>query len=450
MDFQTFRQFAADEAAALNIEAYELYYHLEERTSVSAFRHEINEFSATNEGGVCLRCLVDGKMGYASTQLLSEESARALVRRAADNAAALETGQPEFLVGAGQSYQTVAASSVPLPDADTLRKTALAGQDALYAQPGVVDGSKTRIFTARTCIAIHNSRGLDLQYENTAAGAMLNPIVSDGTESGEKADDYKSCLGDLDRLDLDAAAAESAGAARATLGAGVAPTGAMPVVFSPKAMSQLLSTYAKVFSAENVQKGLSLLKGKEGTAIASPAVTLVDDPFYEKSAMPMPFDAEGSPTCRKNVIENGVLNTLLYNLRTAAAAGKATTGNAAKESYDAELEIQPFTLYLASGELTQEQLLEKAGNGVLIDFLGGLHAGANTISGDFSLQSAGFLIENGKKAAPVRSFTVAGNFFSLLKGITAVANDPQPPTVSSPTAFVSPSVLAEGLAVAGK
>ena len=106
MDFQTFRQFAADEAAALNIEAYELYYQLEERTSVSAFRHEINGFSDASEGGVCLRCLVDGKMGYASTQLLSEESARALVRRAADNAGLLENDQPEFLVGPGRTTRT--------------------------------------------------------------------------------------------------------------------------------------------------------------------------------------------------------------------------------------------------------------------------------------------------------------------------------------------------------
>lgn len=450
MDFQTFRQIVADEAAALHIEAYELYYQLGERTSVSAFRHEISEFSDASEGGVCLRCLMGGKMGYASTQLLSEESARALVRRAADNASLLETVRPEFLVGAGQSYQTVAASSIPLPDADALRKAALAGQNALYAQSGVVDGCGTEVFAGRTRIAIHNSQGLDLEYENTSAGVFLNSVVSNGADNAEKANDYKICLGELSKLDLNAAACEATDSARAALGAGVAPTGPMPVVFSPKAMSQLLGTYAAVFSAENVQKGLSLLKDKEGTVIASPAVTLADDPFYEKSAMPMPFDAEGSPTRRKNVIEHGTLNTLLYNLRTAAAAGKATTGNASKDSYDAEVEIQPFTMYLASGELTREQLLQKAGNGVLIDFLGGLHAGANTISGDFSLQSAGFLIENGRKTAPVRSFTVAGNFFSLLRGITAVANDPQPPTSPSPTAFVSPSVLVEGLSIAGK
>ena len=86
MDFQTFRQVAAEEAAALQIEEYELYYQLEESVSADAFRHEIKEVSAASEGGVCLRCLVNGRMGYASTQRLSEESARSLVRRAAGSA----------------------------------------------------------------------------------------------------------------------------------------------------------------------------------------------------------------------------------------------------------------------------------------------------------------------------------------------------------------------------
>lgn len=451
MDFQTFCQFAADETAALHIEEYELYYQVEESVSTSAFQHEINGFSSSNDGGVCLRCLVNGKMGYASTQRLSEESARALVRRAADNASVLETSEPEALVESGQSYQTVQTSDAALPDADTLRRTALAGQDALYAQEGVVDGSNTDVYAQRLAIAIRNSKGLDLQYQNTLNFAILSPVVSDGVPDGEKATGFKFVLGQPDQLDLSAAAKEAADEARETLGAGVGPTGTMPVVFSPKAMSLLLNGFCGIFSAENAQKGLSLLKDKEGTAIAAPCVTLVDDPFYKDCAIPLPFDAEGTPTYRKNIIENGVLNTLLYDLRTAAAAGKKTTGNASKSNYDSRIDIQPFTMYLASGELTQEELLQKAQNGVLINSLNGLHAGANPISGDFSLQSSGFLIENGQKGAPVRSFTVAGNFFDLLKNIAAVGSNVQPPVFpASSTTFVSPSVLVEGLTIAGK
>ncbi len=447
MTFKEFQQAVAAAAAAAGITDYELYYESAESTEVETFAHEVTGFSDANEGGVCLRCLVAGRMGYASTQALTEAEAAALVRRAAAAAAVLENEDPEFLVSGGQTYEAVATADAALPGADELTAAALAGQDALYAQNGVVDGCSTSTMALRTRLAIWNTRGLDVSYENSATGLVLAAVVE---KDGEKANDYKFRLAKLADMDVNAMAAEAADDARAQLGAGSAPTGAMPVVFSPKAMSQLLGTYAGVFSSEAAQKGLSLLAGKEGEVIASEAVTLVDDPFYAASAMPMPFDAEGTPTRRKNVIEKGVLNTLLYNLRTAAAAGRETTGNAAKASYDSKVAVRPFTLYLAGGEQDEDALLAMAGSGVYINSLGGLHAGANPISGDFSLQSAGFLIEGGKKTVPVRSFTVAGNFFDVLKNVAAVANNPKEPTSLSPSAVIAPSTLVQGLTIAGK
>jgi PmbA protein len=215
-------------------------------------------------------------------------------------------------------------------------------------------------------------------------------------------------------------------------------------------MCSLLGVYSGIFSSEAAQKGLSKLANAEGEMIASEIVTLVDDPFHKDNPMPINFDAEGSPTHRKNIIENGKLCTLLYNLKTAALAGRQTTGNASKAGYDAPVAIRPFTMYLAGGELTEEALLQKAENGVYINSLSGLHAGANSVSGDFSLQSAGFLIEGGKKTTPVKSFTVAGNFFDLLKNIIAVANNTELPAAMGMTAFGAPSVLAGGLSIAGK
>ena len=93
---------------------------------------------------------------------------------------------------------------------------------------------------------------------------------------------------------------------------------------------------------------------------------------------------------------------------------------------------------IASGGKTGESIAET------------IAAGANAITGDFSLQSAGFLIENGKKTTHVKSFTVAGNFYQLLKNITALANNTQLPTPFGMTTFGAPSVLVEGLSIAGK
>ena len=445
MNFRELKKIIIARCEELGVADYELYYQTAESTSISAFQREINQFSASKEGGVCFRCIRDGKMGYASTENMTEKSAVKIVERALDNAAALEAEEPVFLGEGGKTYAKLDAPQITIPETDVLVNKVLATQDQLYAaHPAVIDGCTTQGVAERSEIAIFNSRGLDLQDETVLTGLVVAAVVQG---EGEMANDYQIALGNLDAIDTAALTQKAAQAALGKLGGEPAPTGKYPVIFDPEAMSDLLSTFASVFSAENARKGLSRLSGKEGSVIASPAVTLVDDPAYPGSFLQRSFDAEGSPAFRKNIIENGELRTLLYDLKNAALAGRETTGNASKGNYDSPVGIQPFTLYLTAGEVSEEELLKQAGQGVYIHSLGGLHAGANPVTGDFSLQSAGFLVEGGKKTSRVKSFTVAGNFYELLQNITAVANNLGFPGMGT---VGSPSVLVEGLSIAGK
>ena len=448
MNFAEFKQLVIARATEMGLKEYELYYQAVESTSVKAFQHEINEFTGSNEGGVCFRCIVNGKMGYASTEELSEVQARAIVEKAADNAAVLESEEQVFLCDGGKQYCKVEREAYQLPTTDGLITKVLATQEQMYkAHPAVIDGCSTQGFSECSRIAIVNSRGLDVSSEVKSAGLLSLAVVSDGKEM---ANDYQVKLGALETIDSEALTKKAAETAIGKLGGEAAPTGQYPVVFDPEAMSDLLQTFSSVFSSEAAQKGLSRFAQQEGEIVASAAVTVMDDPFHPDSPFPMAFDAEGCPTQAKAVVEKGKLNTLLYNLKTAAVAGKETTGNASKAGYDAPVRVRPFTMYVAAGELTEEQLLKKAGNGVYINFLGGLHAGANPVSGDFSLQSAGFMIENGIKTRAVKSFTVAGNFYDLLKNIEAVANNMKLPMAMGMTNFGAPSVLVQGLSIAGK
>lgn len=448
MTYHEFQQIVVDRAQVEGLTEYELYYRASESTSIGTFQREINEFSSSTDGGVCFRCIVDGKMGYASTEALSAEEANALVRRAMENAQSLESEEPVFLCEGGKEYAQVKAPEYPLPETEEMVSTALAVVDKLYAaNEKVIDGSSAEVYREKMTIAIRNSKGLDLTYAHSGAGIAAAAVVK---ENGEMSDAFEMKHGQLSTIDTDEMVAKAVSDAIDELGGEPAPTGAYPVVFAPQAMASLLAAFSSVFSSESALRGLTRMKDQEGQTVAAPLVTLVDDPFYPDSAMPMPFDAEGCPTHTKNIIEKGVLKTLLYNLKTAHQAGKETTGNAFKGGYAASVDIRPFTMYLAPGDLTEEQLLEKAGTGVYINSLGGLHAGANAVSGDFSLQSAGFLIEGGKKTSHVKSFTVAGNFYDLLKNITALSDTVKPPRGMGMTAFCAPAVLVEGLTVSGK
>lgn len=448
MNFTEFKAVVIANAQAMGLTDYELYYQAVESTSVSAFQHELNDFTASMEGGVCFRCIVNGKMGYASTEELSEGQAAAIVAKAADNAAVLESNEQVFLGEGGKTYRTPDQKPYQLPATDQLIARVLDTQEKLYAaDPAVIDGCSTQGVSECCRIAIVNSRGLDLNSEVSLSGLVVGAVVSDGKEM---ANDYQIKLGALDTIDTDSLTKKAAQTALRKLGGEVAPTGQYSVVFDPEAMSDLLQTFCSVFSSEAAQKGLSRYADQEGQTVAAETVTVMDDPFHPGSPVPMGFDAEGSPTATKAVIEKGRLNTLLYNLKTAAVAGRETTGNASKAGYDAPVGVRPFTMYLAPGQMTEDQLLVQAGNGVYINSLGGLHAGANPITGDFSLQSAGFMIQDGKKTVPVKSFTVAGNFYDLLKNMVAVADNMELPAAMGMTNFGSPSVLVQGLTIAGK
>ena len=448
MTFKEFKDIVVAQCREMGIAEYELYYQAGSSTTVDTFQHGINEFTSSETGGVCFRCIVNGKMGYASTEALNAEQAKAVVVRAADSASVLESEEQVFLGEGGQAYEPLEDRSYELPTTEALIAKVLETTEKLYAaDAAAVDGCQTQGIVETGEVAIYNSKGMDLYQSTKASGLVAVGVVSDGTEMAQ---DYQIKLGKLDEIDTDEMVAKAIRNAKEKLGGEVAPTGQYPVIFSPEAMTSLLGVYSGIFNSESAQKGLSKFAKAEGTVVAAPIVTLVDDPFHKDNPEPSNFDAEGSPTHCKKVIENGVLNTLLYNLKTAAVAGKKTTGNASKAGYDAAVSIRPFTMYLAGGELTEEQLLQKAGNGVYIHSLSGLHAGANAISGDFSLQSSGYMIEDGRKTKFVKSFTVAGNFYDLLKNITALADNCKLPRAMGKTAFGSPSVLVDGLSVAGK
>ena len=185
--------------------------------------------------------------------------------------------------------------------------------------------------------------------------------------------------------------------------------------------------------------------------IASEIVNIVDDPFCKEAYNQMPFDGEGVATYRKAVIENGKLNTLLHSLTTASKKGIPSTGNGRKAGYSSKVSVRPYNFYMEKGGAgTKEDIFAKVGNGIYITDLNGLHAGANAVTGDFSLAAEGFLIKDGKKAHVIKNFTVSGNFYELLKKIALIGDDLKHSYPSGGCTFGAPTVMVKELSVAGK
>ena len=95
---------------------------------------------------------------------------------------------------------------------------------------------------------------------------------------------------------------------------------------------------------------------------------------------------------------------------------------------------------------SQEDLFKEVGNGVYITDVQGLHAGLNPQSGNFSLQSTGFLIKNGKVERALDVITVSGNLIDVFKDVEEVGND----TRVFPNGMATSSLLIKKIVVSGK
>ena len=447
MTIEQFIQALLDEAQKEGILAAEVYLSSGDSFRAMCVKGEITNYTVHATRGLSLRGLYNGKMGYAATEAFDEEAVAQLVRAVKESAELTEDDDVQEIYEGDKEYPTIDNYNAALDEVPEQKKLQLI-QDiekkALAMDGRITALNYNMISTSSGATRIVNSYGLNLSARDNMAVCYVSATAKEGervsTGSGFKV------TRNFDEIKADEIAREAVDEALFMLHAAPVPSGTYRAVIDAKCMPDLLGVFAGVFSAESAQKGLSLLAGKEGEMIASEIVTLMDDPLLPGGLASQPFDAEGVATFSKAVIENGKLTTLLHNLKTARKAGVKTTGNAAKAGYAGAVNVSPSNFYLKPGEKTQAELLADMGDGLVITEVSGLHAGANPISGDFSLIAQGYTVKDGKKDQPVEQITVAGNFYQLLKNIRAVGSDLTFP--GSPIG--SPSVDVGEIAVAGK
>jgi len=450
MTFQEFKQELFAKAKAMGFTDYEILFLGSEGFSVRVFDGEITEYKNTASQGVGFRGTYNGKMGYASSENLDASVIEPMLTNAAANAGVIEEEVVDKLYPGDDSYPTVDAYNPALNEVDAEQKIKWALEMEAYAKsldPRVTMIDFCTLSTQESEMAMANSYGLDLSQKSNFASAFLVARVE---ENGSKKDSYEFWTGrDFAEFDYKALAEKAVKDALSFLGAKSIETGAYPVAFDNNAARALFQVFTSVFMAERAQKGFSLLnKDRIGEQIASPVVTLRDDGICDLSLGSMAFDAEGVATQQKAVIENGVLNTLLYNLKSAEKDGVKSTGNASKGGLGAAIATSITNYYIVPSETPFEEMISGLEKGVLITGMAGLHSGVNPVSGDFSVSADGFLIENGKLTQPIEQITIAGNFYDVLKNITAVGSDLRFQSMGH-GGIGMPSILVDGIRIAG-
>lgn len=447
MDFKEFKNILFEKALNEGFEDCEIYYTDGEDISITVYEGEVEKYNLDKSFGLSFRGMLNGKMGYSYTEILDDKAIDILIKNAKEASKCIESTDEQFIYEGDKYYSKVQTYSEKLENIDAAKLIEIAldleNQTKEYSDK-VVNISSCKVSYSSSKNGIYNTKGLELSNKGNLIIAYVIPIVED---NNEKQDGMGYKIADsLEEIDTKEIAKQGVKEALSKLGGSTISSGNYKTIIYNEAMASLLEAFADIFSGEAAQRGLSLLKGKEGEVIASNIVSIVDDPLLDKGLASTPFDDEGVATFKKNIVSNGVLNTLLHNLKTAHKANVKTTGNGFKASYSSPVSIEPTNFYIEKGEFSIGELMKEVKEGIMVTDFAGLHSGANSITGDFSLAAKGFYIKDGKKEYPVEQITVAGNFLDLLKNIKFIGND-----LNFPISSVgAPSVIVEGLSVAGK
>lgn len=426
---------------------YEVYYVDRESLSISVYKEEVEKYNLNNSAGLSFRGKFGDRIGYSYTEILDEDAIEMLVKKAKENVLAIENNDIQFIYEGDKEYKEISTYHEELEDipADKLINIAISMEKEAKKYCNKVESfSGCSVSYSSGKYGIINSKGLNLSNKSNLLTAYVVPIVKDLDKM------YDGCgyvvAKSLNDVKPDKIAKMGVDEALSKIGGTSIASGNYKVIINNEAMVSLLSTFAGIFSGDAVQKGLSLLKDKEGEIIAADIVNLVDDPHLEDGLASVSFDDEGVATLKTYLIKNGKLNSLLHNLKTANKAGVKSTGNGFKSSYASPISVSPTNFYIEPGINSLEEMTKKINKGLIITDFAGLHSGANSITGDFSLAAKGFYIEDGIKTHPVEQITVAGNFFTLLNNIEEIGSDLKFPMSS----VGSPSIVIKELSIAGE
>jgi PmbA protein len=405
-------------------EQIEAYVSRGGQTEVRVYRGEVEHFVSAQSEGIGVRVIRDGRTGFAYAGTLDPGAVDDVLAEARDN---VEFGtvdewaglaEPDGVPRTPQALWNEALASFPtqrkIELAKELERLTLAGDprirvdDANYAD-------------AWGEVAVATTTGIREHGRENGSYVSVSTLADDGDETQTG---FGFSVGrDPATFDLERAARDAVDRATRLLGATKPSSKRLTVVLDPYVTAQFLGVISSTLNGESVVKGRSLFRDRLGEQVASPLVTLVDDPTNPEAYTATDVDGEGLATRRNVLIQDGTLQQFVHSSYSARRAGTVSTGNATRGGFAGTPGVGCLALQLVPGTRSQAELIADIDDGLLVQSVSGLHSGVNPISGDFSTGASGMLIEGGSIGAPVREFTIASTLQRMLLDVAEVGGD---------------------------
>lgn len=417
---------------------FELFFEKSKSLSIEIQDKKVDSLTEAVDKGLSIRILKDGRMGFSYTFDLTNDAIDLAIQQAVEIAELMPKDELNTLQNFTYSYdslKTFDEQGLNIPIEKKIEMAKELEANVYAVSPKIKNTRNAGFDQTQAEVILVDSKGKNLHFKTTVFNTYVY-CVAEENGSSEMGADAQSVhfFNDLDHKKV---SLNSANTALEMLGSVKAPTGSFPVIFKNSIVAQVLGFLSASFSSENVDKNFSLLAGKLNKEIFSKAIHLEDNGLIAAGIASAPFDAEGTPTQKNILIENGILKNYLYDIYYAKKMKTKSTGSARRGSLKTLPGIGPSNMILASGKKSKEDLIRSISKGMYITNVMGLHT-ANPITGDFSLGASGIWIENGELSKPMKGFAIAGNILSLLKNVTEVgANTRWFGSIQTPSIMVS-------------
>jgi PmbA protein len=391
-----------------------------------------------------LRVLIGGRQACVSASDVSDRTIAAMAERAVAMAREAPDDPYAGLADAGDLARATDATALDLcdpadaPSASTLEALARRAEAAAMAHEGIVQVEAG---------AGHSRREVHLAASNGFAGGYarssmsVSAVAFTGSGTGMERDwagEGRIHMADMPEPEGIGELAATRALSRA--GARKPATGAFPVLFDERVASSLIGHLLGAVNGATVARGSGWLRDRLGQQVLPRGLSVIEDPHRPRTQASRLFDAEGLPTRRRAIVEDGVLTGWVLDLASARKLGMASTGNASRGP-SAPPSPGTSNIDLTPGTASRDDLIAQMGTGLLVTSLIG--SSINPTTGDYSRGASGFWVQDGRITHAVNECTIAGNLRDMLLRITP-ANDAR--------AHLStrvPSLLVQGLTLAG-
>ncbi len=402
----------------------EVFFRSYRTLSVEVKDQAVESLSSSFSSGYSVRVVRNSRLGFSFST--DPEECDLVIGRAIEAADASD--EDAFLAlpapGRLQDVPVFDEAVRDMPEEEAVSRALEIEQAAFAADSRVTRVRKPAASFSVSETIIASSTGVNAQYGSTSCSAQATVVAAAGEDS-QSGWDYAGSrfLRDVPFASVGATAARSA---VRLLGARTMHGMRTGVILDAAVANDFLGLFAAALSAEAVQKGKSLLAGKLGSRVVSPAMNITDSGLLPGRLGSRPLDDEGVSTRTTPLIAQGMLLSYLFNTYTARKGNASTTGNAIRSGASSLPSVGITNLYLEpanpSHRAPADRMLRELGRGLYIVDAMGVHT-ANPISGDFSVGVTGLWIENGAVSHPVKEAVISGNLLELFGKVALLGDD---------------------------